>query len=1069
MVDIVLPEFGEEEEDGMTMPAMEAESGPEITLPELGADQFDLDLPPDKGSLVDGKENAVSQFFDAFEGYGTIGEFMRENSVLAKAGGMILETALQLGGQSGKDWVEDNREVNRKSDVYRNWQPQIWALEDQMSKLPKTSPAYQAAWEQLKETKSNMALDVEGNYTPETPDLDFGQIYDTMVENPGRMAGEVTKALVADPALLMVPAGALKAGAAATQAAAKMSKIAQATAKVTAQMAGAGGTAALWGAGEDMITQLDENPDAPIDFDRVANSAAVTGVFGGALPAIPALAKGLKAGAQGVKQGVMDLPTPGTMFDYANQNPLTIGESMNVKAIEKLQRDAQDNYLNSMDAEGNPTMTKQLAVDKAIAKAKPEQVGKLQNIDTYMNDVSLQRAQERLDGKGMVGKSIDNVKKAGEGIYEGWNNITQPITSSLRNRGYGWIAGELNKHDMNVGRAIQQRQGVVKAFSEDLSRLTRAERDEAAYLLNRGEYDELQTRHPWMTNSLNQVREMLDEVHNAAKAAGMRIDYAQNYFPREMERYDEFLESFGVTNSELTQAMNDRINARRKAEGKESVSMTQMTPEFIRENFNLDDIGSIMGQEVRAIKEGGDVAASGNVSNTKQKTISNDDFLPEYTQYYADPAAALHNYVSRMTPKIADREFFGGAKLNSDLGEYLDNDQAFEVYNDAFMTKNEKLGTIAPEDRDFVKKMLRARFVGGNQKAPKGLNFVKNMLYSLTLANPISATVQLGDVGASAFVSGANTPKGFVDGFINSFEGLGKIATNNRDFTMADMGLESIPELEAMDWSRRFLEGSMKISGFKMMDQLGKESILNANYSKLRKIMGNNKLSEAQKRQKFEDMYYQRLVGDMAPDDGTDLIGEIMEGVRNGDKDSEAVRLAVYSDLTRVQPVSMSEMPAAYLNNPKLRLAYMLKTFTLKQIDLSRQEIIRQFSDGVREKNGGKVLGSMMAMGRLAATVGAANYGVQYMKDMIAGKDDVTHQERMTDTALRNYGLSEYSFNHLRRGRMDYFLGGLVLPPVNAALSPLDNAPIIGRPMREFGVTNWIGEQTGIEMLQEDR
>ena len=1082
---IVLPSFGDEEEDGIELPSVESapetsiklpefESEPEtsINLPEFGSDEPEFRLDPETGAFTRSEESAFASFLDAFEGHGSVSEFIRDNSVLSKAGGMMLENAIKFyGGETGEQMVDENREINRQSRVYREWQPRIWAIEDQMAKLPKTSPQYQMAYEQLQDTRRNMAADVEGTYVPEDSEMNFGEIYDTIKENPGRMAGEVTKALVADPALLMVPAGALRAGAAATKATVNLGKLASASARVTAQMAGAGGTAALWGAGEDAITQLDENPEAPIDFDRVANSAMITGALGGAMPLVPAVGKGVMKGASAVNSGIKKLPTPSSYFDYSD-TPMTIGESMDRKQIQKIQEDAQEMYLGSRNEEGLPTMTKQLAVEKSLAKHRgldgDTKSGVIKSIDDYMNDASMVAAENRIANRGVVGKTVAGAKKATGAVYDTWNEISQPITSRLRNRGYGWIAAELNKHDMNVGVAIQERQQVVRNFSDQMKRLTKPERDEASFLLNTGRYDELADKHEFLRPSISSVREMLDDVYNEGTGAGMRIDYAHDYFPREMADYEGYLKSFGVSADEATDALHQRLNKKRKTDGLAPVPKSQFTQDFINQNFTQDEIGKVIGGLARKLDVRGDVAASKNVSPTKQRSILGADFTPEVNQYYADPVAALHNYVSRMTPKIADRKFFGGKELNRELGEYLDSDQAFEIYNDAFLTKNERLGSIAPEDRDFVRDMLRARFVGGNQKAPNGINVIKNMLYAMTLANPISATVQLGDVGASAFVAGRNSPKGFVDGFVNSFEGLGKIATNNRDFTMADMGLESIPELEAMDWSRQFLETGMKYSGFKAMDQLGKESILNANYAKLRKIMANEKTTEAQKRKEFEDLYHERLVGNNFPDEeADDLIGEIMEGVRSGDKTNEAVRLAMYSDLTRVQPISMSEMPAAYLNHPKARLAYMLKTFTLKQIDLTRQQIIKEFSEGVRNKDKMQTMGAMMAAARLAGTIGAANYGVQYMKDMISGKDDVTFTERATDVALRNYGLSEYSFNHLRRGRLDYFLAGMALPPVNAAVSPIDNAPIIGRPMKELGITNAIGEATGIEMLQD--
>lgn len=57
---------------------------------------------------------------------------------------------------------------------------------------------------------------------------------------------------------------------------------------------------------------------------------------------------------------------------------------------------------------------------------------------------------------------------------------------------------------------------------------------------------------------------------------------------------------------------------------------------------------------------------------------------------------------------------------------------------------------------------------------------------------------------------------------------------------------------------------------------------------------------------------------------------------------TERVKIMSFSDLADFQPIALSEMSPAYLNNPNARILYMLKSFTLKQWDVARREVYQK-------------------------------------------------------------------------------------------------------------------------------
>ena len=97
-------------------------------------------------------------------------------------------------------------------------------------------------------------------------------------------------------------------------------------------------------------------------------------------------------------------------------------------------------------------------------------------------------------------------------------------------------------------------------------------------------------------------------------------------------------------------------------------------------------------------------------------------------------------------------------------------------------------------------------------------------------------------------------------------------------------------------------------------------------------------------------------------------------------------------------------MPKAYLNNPNGRLFYMLKSFTLKQIDVVRRNVVQQWKKG----NKAEAIKNATA---LAAYLSTLNLGTKVVKDLLKGRDiDVDQFPKQAFWALAGvYGMNKYS------------------------------------------------------------
>jgi hypothetical protein len=182
--------------------------------------------------------------------------------------------------------------------------------------------------------------------------------------------------------------------------------------------------------------------------------------------------------------------------------------------------------------------------------------------------------------------------------------------------------------------------------------------------------------------------------------------------------------------------------------------------------------------------------------------------------------------------------------------------------------------------------------------------------------------------------------------------------------------------------------------------------------------MVKTKAGEAKFRAKYQDQLGDRM-------------DETIRDLRNGTV-TENVKFLALNNIADLQPVNMSNMPQAYADMAGGRLVYMLKSFTLKQFDVVRREVVQEAMKGnVDEaaKNLFMISTFMMASGVTATT----------MTDLILGRE--VRAEDLPDRAMWSllgvFGMSKYMWDrYFGRGDVAEGFYNMLLPPAGTATLP---------------------------------
>tara|TARA_R110002074_G_scaffold61959_2_gene149464 strand:- start:11237 stop:14248 length:3012 start_codon:yes stop_codon:yes gene_type:complete len=585
-----------------------------------------------------------------------------------------------------------------------------------------------------------------------------------------------------------------------------------------------------------------------------------------------------------------------------------------------------------------------------------------------------------------VHQAVNNYDLGLAQTVQGYNARIEPFISVFNKIG--------NKGVRGVGRQLM---GARNPIQRTLTRaLANGDFAAARSIIRREAGDE-------GVEAFEEINSVLADLHKRGTDSGMFTSKVENYWPRFVEDFGLFSKITGTTQKSRV------IRELDKAAKERGLTNHRALPQAVKQD--------IVNQVYRGRRPHTAEGASPN-SKARQVEDVTDDMLDAYT----DPIAALNTYVRASAAKIAKRELFGLDKSAKSAARSADRSLKEATKKTDYMPESlleetdedlaENIGryvldAIEEEGLDAVQAdqlelLLKARFIEGEQGVGSITAGYRNLIHTTLLGNPLSAMVQLGDIGVSAYRNG----------FGPTLRALAN-RTGNK-ISVEDLGLDNVIA-EAVDsfvGTAKLLNGALHYSGFKFADRLGKNTFIRSAL-----LRGQREASNPKGLEKLRKAHAANFGDEFA---------ELVADLRGGEV-TDRVKLMLWNELTSYQPVSLSQMPVRYLKIPSGRILYALKTFGIKQLDLLRTDIVQNFRSG-NKAQAAKNLAAYMAI------VPTMNMGVQEARNMLLQREPLEVDDlpdAFGEALLRTFFMNEYMINRYgENGEVASMFVSTVTPPI---------------------------------------
>ena len=444
-------------------------------------------------------------------------------------------------------------------------------------------------------------------------------------------------------------------------------------------------------------------------------------------------------------------------------------------------------------------------------------------------------------------------------------------------------------------------------------------------------------------------------------------------------------------------------------------------------DFDVDDTIATLNRDISQDT----LLADRTLSAEKRRIIKEID--DTNIGFYNSADNSLVNYIREVNHQVGLRKFLG---KTGKTPKYIDDiDSHIDDSIKTFVQEEMELGRLAAEDVALLKDILKSRFVGGEAKLAASVRDVKNIGYLITIANPYSALIQFGDIGGGAFTNG----------IINTVVASAKILKGGKKISyeetfgqklMAEMAHSNAKgklNLKSIRSSGDVLDVAMSLSQFKRVDMFGKDIVLNGALRKWSNI-GKDKALQAQFRIKYRNSFTKEEMDNLISDFSN------LKIYPKSAQLTDDIKFVLFNELLDVQPITMSQMPTAYLNATKVmggsgRLLYQLKTFTLKQMDMVRTRALQKIANGRVVEGTAELAKYGLILGGTNATAQTAKRQVQ---DWIEGgdrldrwlKENPTPVLMIFNNIMKLWGVGEREQNYFKDGRIKKLYNDQVTPVI---------------------------------------
>jgi len=632
------------------------------------------------------------------------------------------------------------------------------------------------------------------------------------------------------------------------------------------------------------------------------------------------------------------------------------------------------------------------------------------------------------------------------------------------------LAAEYRNLDFRTGQSVasvlEAAHPLMLKAKKQMSAKDKVEWDWARKQSDPGKIDQL-TQKYGLTEDYNNVRTQLNKLRQDAEDVGYNVGYIDEYWPRVIKDMEGFLQE--------TQEISQQpiySNAIKAEAAKLDISVQEFNRTY--PEVRADIISNIILGHPTGI------SGPGNIQGRVFKEIES-----KYAKFYEDSDAALMTYIYSMTKKIEARRFFGKVPAaiskaksavkrdQTNLIKYeqlkaLDTAEADTTNKDAYSKKIKSLqdniklnsvkieeyknkrdytdnigtyisdlmisGELGKKDEKLVNDILDARF---HEHGTTGItNTIKNASYIDTMGSFTSAATQIGDLAWAMYVGKVWTPRGFS----NTLKNFNAAVLKRSNITKENLGLDRIAqEFAGNDSLSKAVSKVFWAVGLEKMDSIGKEVLINNSLDNYK----NRASTEAGRQQLLKDI--RPIFGKESNQVIQDLLGNPI---------TDNVKLLVYHRLLDFQPVALSEMPEKYLNAGNGRIFYMLKTYTIKQLDVFRREVFNNIKSGEQDK----IITGISNMVAITTLLTLANAGADEIKDLMLGKE-MRFEDHVIENLLTLGGASRYMKAEINQEGLGSAIIGQILPPtkfvdalskdvtgdVSKGIRSVDSIPGIGK------------------------
>jgi len=514
---------------------------------------------------------------------------------------------------------------------------------------------------------------------------------------------------------------------------------------------------------------------------------------------------------------------------------------------------------------------------------------------------------------------------------------------------------------------------------------------------------------PALVKEWGKVRGLLDGIGKDLMQAGRLKGMLQDYYPRVVVDVPGLLKALGQEDRSFLQKKID--TARQLAMRKDGRDLSPV------------ETSQIINQYLKSRP------SQGKPGFLKKRSV--DEVTAELAPFYAPASESLPLYVRAVSKELERARFFGD-DLVRDPETGLAN---IDLSIGNVVNKERLSGKIDDVQAEDLRSILTSRFGPGEKASAGPIQTFKNLANAGLLGHLTSAAVQLGDIGTSVAAYG----------ILPTVKALQQIVTRDpARMTVRDLGLVDHISEEIAGGARKpvivggrelssakFLEATFKLSGFSLVDQLGKATAINAAFDKYRRLSQTAKGIDEIKR-KYGEAYSPEEINQLVADFRSKEMTDLTKGV-------------LFSELSDLQPISKLEVPQAYLDMPNGRVVYMLKTYMLKQADIVRRNVVQEF------KRGNAVRGTEMAL-RYGLALGIAGASTDFIRNWMLGRDDKLEWGDIPANMMKTFGWSEYVRDKARQGKPLEATAGLAVPPYQMfdqimARDPkaIQYLPVVGR------------------------